>query len=268
MAAMAGSLRRMLHLSLIGCVGLGVTHRLLGFVLQPQLQQPRPWWGTEGSLALRALGGGVGPDTLSGEAARLVSSRVRGTSFLLPNRWCDMANLAGVESKAGQSGQDIAKMTPASVEEMHRAFVDAEEGAVAKLDAWKRLCDILSDTAQIQGCINTPLRDTGERAMHRAAELGRVQNLRWLVRNGANVNAATAPAYELSPKGDSSLALCPAHVAAAYGQIEALEALEIAGADLNCRRPDGATPLDFAVDAGQNEAVAWLTKRGVASGLS
>merc|ERR1712032_1320098 len=120
----------------------------------------------------------------------------------------------------GQAGKTFGiKMNPDTVKEMHQTFIDAPEQATPSLEAWKRLCDILAETANIYGGIDAPVADSGERATHRAAELGRVQNLEWLLRNGADVNAATAPAHELSAAGDMSLGLSPAHVAAAYGQV-------------------------------------------------
>ncbi|CAE8646693.1 unnamed protein product [Polarella glacialis] len=160
-----------------------------------------------------------------------------------------------------------SSLSAAVVEKLHRAFVDAEGAETGVLEVWKQLCEELRDKANIQGCINTPLRETGERATHRAAMLGQVQKLRWLVLNGADVNAATAPALDMCADGSASSALCPAHVAAIYGQIEAMSVLQSAGADLNCRRTDGATPLDFAKDAEQSEAVAWITLRGGLHGI-
>ena len=50
-----------------------------------------------------------------------------------------------------------------------------------------------------RGGINTPLRETGERAMHRAASLGHVQKLKWLILHGADVAAATSPALDMCP---------------------------------------------------------------------
>jgi len=159
-------------------------------------------------------------------------------------------------------------MSPAIVEKLHRTFVDAEDGETSVLKAWMGLCAKLEDSANIRGGINTPLRETGERALHRAAAFGHLQKLKWLVMHGADIAAATAPALDLSSDGDMSSSLYPAHVAAIYGQLDALRLLQSSGADLNCRRPDGATPLDFAEDAGQGDVAAWLLSHGGVRGIT
>jgi len=181
-------------------------------------------------------------------------------------KWCEVANLAQQQSlaKTADNGQatPVPQMSPTTVEEMHESFVNAPDGDFATLQAWKRFSDMLKESAKIQGVLDAPLRDSGERAVHRAAELGRVKNLRWLHENGADIHAATAPALALSPDGDASLSLLPAHVAAMFGQTVALTFLAGAGADLNCRRPDGATPLDLALEQGHEEAAQWLGDNG------
>ncbi|CAK9081460.1 unnamed protein product [Durusdinium trenchii] len=154
------------------------------------------------------------------------------------------------------------------VEEMHFAFIYAEDGAADALNAWKRFCDMLKETEKILGAIDAPLRDTGERATHRAAEVGNLQNLKWLVENGADINATTAPALQLSPAGDQTLGLTPVLVAASFGQTKALEFLKSVGADLNLARVDGATALDLALDQEHSETAAWLEQNGVARVLA
>lgn len=91
--------------------------------------------------------------------------------------------------------------------------------------------------------------------------------MKWLADNGADINATTAPALQLSPAGDMSLGLTPVLVAAQFGQIKALEALKSAGADLNFARADGATALDLALDQEHSETAAWLEQNGVAKGV-
>merc|ERR1712217_649808 len=151
-----------------------------------------------------------------------------------------------------------AGLNAALVERLHRAFVDAKDGEPAALKAWMGVCSKVN----VVGGVNTPLRESGERALHRAAEHGRIEVLKWLVVQAADVNAATAPALDMSPDGDASSSLVPVHVAAINGHEEALSVLFSSGADLNARRPDGATALDFAVDCEQKEAAEWLQQRG------
>merc|ERR1712014_3597 len=145
---------------------------------------------------------------------------------------------------------------------------DADDGAIQVLETWKMTCDLLQETANLRGGLDTPLRESGERAFHKAVMFGNVQNIKWLVRNGADVNAATAPSLDMSPDGTASSSLCPMHVAAIYGQMEALAILQGAGADINCKRLDGVTPLDFAEDTEQAEAANWLLLRGGVRGVA
>uniref|UniRef100_A0A7S2MHP3 Uncharacterized protein n=1 Tax=Zooxanthella nutricula TaxID=1333877 RepID=A0A7S2MHP3_9DINO len=162
--------------------------------------------------------------------------------------------------------EDFA-LTPELVEHLHRQVMDAEEGETSVFEAWDWLCGLLKKALGIHGAMDAPDRQTGDRAVHVAAAAGHVQNLRWLAQHGADVNAASAPALELSPKGDMSKGLRPAHVAAAHGQVGALACLAEAGADLNAKRwPDGATPLDFARDGGHADAAAWLEAKGAQGG--
>eukprot|EP00439_Symbiodinium_sp_Y106_P056380 s2371_g7.t3 len=147
------------------------------------------------------------------------------------------------------------------VEKYHFAFVNAqaeppshllvcsgpvsgrEDGDSAALEAWKRFCDMLRETEKILGAIDAPLRDTGDT----------VQGV-----------AITAPAFSLSADGDMCLGLTPVHVAASFGQTQALDFLKSLGCDLNFKRGDGATALDLAVDQEQAETAAWLEKNGAA----
>jgi len=159
-------------------------------------------------------------------------------------------------------------MTPAIVETLHRKFVHAAEGDVQALETWWHLCDTIKQRLGIIGGLNAPLRDSGERAAHSFAERGCERNLKWLVQRGADVNAATAPSLDMSPDGDASSFLSPAHVAAICGQLDALCVLVSAGAEINCKRPDGATPVDFAHDQGHTVIVEWLVRHGGKSGLA
>jgi len=179
-------------------------------------------------------------------------------------KFCEIANEAEKKSQAGEAGGMFGKpLSPEVVEEMHFAFINAKDGVLDALDAWKRFCDMLKETEKILGAIDAPLRDSGERATHRAAEVGNLQNLKWLVDNGADINATTAPALALSDAGDQTLGLTPVLVAATYGQTKALEFLKAAGADLNLARVDGATALDLAIDQEHSETAAWLEQNGV-----
>ncbi|CAE7531109.1 atad3-b [Symbiodinium natans] len=185
-------------------------------------------------------------------------------------KFCEAANAAEAQSKAAKDGSGRLfgeDLTPEVVEKFHFLFVNSSEGDKETLEAWKRFCDMLRETEKILGVIDAPLRDTGERATHHAAEAGHLQNLKWLHDNGADINATTAPAFSLSPDGDVSLGLTPTLVAASFGQTQALEFLKSAGCDLNLQRGDGATALDLALDQGHADTAAWLEANGAARGL-
>lgn len=186
-------------------------------------------------------------------------------------KFCEAANAAEAQSKTAKDGAARLfgeDLTPEVVEKYHFAFVNAQDGDSEALEAWKRFCDMLRETEKILGAIDAPLRDTGERATHHAAEVGHIQNLKWLHDNGADINAITAPALSLSADGDISLGLTPVHVAATFGQTQALDFLKSLGCDLNFKRADGATALDLALDAEQSETAAWLEKNGAVRGVS
>mmetsp|Transcript_8095 Transcript_8095/g.21974 ORF Transcript_8095/g.21974 Transcript_8095/m.21974 type:complete len:240 (-) Transcript_8095:73-792(-) len=181
-------------------------------------------------------------------------------------KWCEAANAAQQASAAKQADKaqaaGLPELTPAAVEEMHVSFVNALDGDFETLEAWKRFSNLVRDSAKIQGALDAPLKDTGERAVHRAAEQGRVKNLRWLHENGADLTAFTATALALSEDATASLSLSPAHVAAMFNQTVALAFLKSIGVDLGTRRPDGITPLDLAIEQGRSEAAQWLGDQG------
>merc|ERR1712232_476536 len=77
-------------------------------------------------------------------------------------------------------------MSPAMIEKLHRTFIEAEDGETSALKAWMGLCLKLEAAGVIRGGVNTPLRETGERALHRAAAMGHVQKLKLLVVHGAD----------------------------------------------------------------------------------
>ncbi|CAK9044166.1 Phosphatidylinositol 4-phosphate 5-kinase 4 [Durusdinium trenchii] len=72
-------------------------------------------------------------------------------------KFCEVANEAEKKSQAGEVGKMFGKpLSPEVVEEMHFAFIYAEDGAADALNAWKRFCDMLKETEKILGAIDAP----------------------------------------------------------------------------------------------------------------
>ncbi len=80
---------------------------------------------------------------------------------------------------------------------------------------------------------------------------------RWLIDHGADVNLAWGEAGE-----------APLHVAARRWDVPLVEALVNAGAAIDRRRADGATPYTVAALAGNNEVARWLIAHGAVDDLT
>ncbi len=86
-----------------------------------------------------------------------------------------------------------------------------------------------------------------------------------LLDHGAEANAATGDAFEVVKNGPLALGhLTPLQVAAGLGNLQAVEALVKAGADLHAKDVRGATPLVFAVatDHANPQVVKLLLDKG------
>ncbi len=80
--------------------------------------------------------------------------------------------------------------------------------------------------------------------------------------DGERVDALLAADPAAAARSDGWLS--PLHVAAAMGRLALMERLVAAGAVLDAPGGDGMTPLERALDQGQDEAAAWLRARGAA----
>jgi RNA polymerase sigma factor (sigma-70 family) len=90
-----------------------------------------------------------------------------------------------------------------------------------------------------------------------AALFGRqVATSRLLVDRGAEVNVRRGG------KGWPRAGWTPLHYAAGYGLVELIEPLIARGGDLNAIDDDGRTPLQMAIEEGQDEAVSLLRQEG------
>ena len=87
-------------------------------------------------------------------------------------------------------------------------------------------------------------------ALHSAADLGKMDVLRFLLANGASMTIKSA---------GSSM---PIHKAALNGRGDAVLALIAEGCDLNALADDGSTPLQVAAFYGQKTVVQYLTSIG------
>ncbi|MCC7186579.1 MAG: ankyrin repeat domain-containing protein [Acidobacteria bacterium] len=81
--------------------------------------------------------------------------------------------------------------------------------------------------------------------------------VRWLIAHGADPNLSWGPQDE-----------APLHVAARRWTVDVVEALVAAGADVNRRRADGATPHTVAATSGHNTIAQWLLTHGATDELS
>ena len=100
-----------------------------------------------------------------------------------------------------------------------------------------RLKQIISNGQDVNATLRSPDGDkSGETALMRAAQRGRVDCVQELVRNGANVGTK-------GPNATTAL-----HEAAAGGHANCMEVLMNAGADVSVKNKDGKSAIDVAND--------------------
>ena len=90
----------------------------------------------------------------------------------------------------------------------------------------------------------------GVTILHSAAEHGSRDTVEFLIRKGANVNAASIDKWT------------PLHNAASSGHIDIVEVLINNGASINVKSGSGITPLHDAASAGQTRVIEFLLKKG------
>ncbi len=160
-----------------------------------------------------------------------------------------------------------------------RALAALEHG---DLEAFKRL------RARIQGAL---LDRAGRPVLLRAAELGRVAFVQWLVSRGDAVDQAdpigftalmeaareghvalvrdllVRGAYVRAQAKPAALSFEPVHLAALGDEPEILRALVEAGADINVVDTDGTPPLVWALYEQRDKAARWLIAHGADQSL-
>ncbi|KAJ5234999.1 uncharacterized protein N7469_004167 [Penicillium citrinum] len=90
----------------------------------------------------------------------------------------------------------------------------------------------------------------GVTLLHAAAENGSIDTVKFLVRKGANVNAASIDKWT------------PLHNAASKGHIDIVAFLIDNGASINIKSGSGITPLHDAASTGQTSTIKFLLNRG------
>jgi uncharacterized protein len=134
--------------------------------------------------------------------------------------------------------------------------VEALLAAGAKPNVWEAA--ILGDAQRVRRLIAADpsllqkLAPDGAPPLHYAAHFGKIDAMRALVSQGADVDAMAGGAF-----GNTAL-----HAAAAGGQTEAAEALLRVGAKVDARDHNGYTPLHVAAASGVAPLVELLLKRG------
>jgi len=86
-----------------------------------------------------------------------------------------------------------------------------------------------------------------------SAHSGKVKAMKWLIDNGADVNARN-----VTKDSDQTPVFC----AAINGHVEAIKLLKEHGADINARNDDGVTPLGMAIKNSHIEAAEYLRANG------
>jgi ankyrin repeat protein len=153
--------------------------------------------------------------------------------------------------------------------------------AVANIET-EAVIHLIENVADVNLC---ECGSKGRSPLHAAAEYGNLEILDCLIKAGANVNLLdsdsatplfravtrdkTEAAIHLIRNG-SDVNVCegrfkgrsPLHAAAEYGQLEIMDCLIKAGADVIVHDSDGATPLFRAVAKGKTEAVILLIRNG------
>jgi ankyrin repeat protein len=131
-------------------------------------------------------------------------------------------------------------------------FAQTPSGVDAMLYAAKKgYLDTLKWLVENGADVNAKSDVYGEFAVHVAAENGRVDVLEWLKTNGADMDAE-----------DEMFDSQAVHKAVMEGQVEALEWLKDNGADLQAKTSSGRTPAHRAASRGNLAALQWLEKNG------
>ncbi|RYD17319.1 MAG: ankyrin repeat domain-containing protein [Verrucomicrobiaceae bacterium] len=130
-----------------------------------------------------------------------------------------------------------------------RAIHDSSPLEAAAYNAQPEACDLLLQAGADPNATSLP---TGETVLHqtitKSGDSRRTRIVHALIAAGADVNRKTTPhiptqsfARDIRTRGET-----PLHRAAAYGDLETIQALIEAGADISARDTNGDSPLTWA----------------------
>ncbi|KAI2808945.1 ankyrin repeat domain-containing protein [Blomia tropicalis] len=133
-------------------------------------------------------------------------------------------------STKGQHGDDMESDNISEEPEEHPILKAAEKG---KLDLVKQMIQMEPWSVNVSDV-------DGYTPLHRASYNNRIEVVKYLIENGANVRAKTMDGWE------------PIHSAAQWGNVQIVRILMASGGDINARSNGGNTPFHLAVSRPSN----------------
>jgi uncharacterized protein len=125
-------------------------------------------------------------------------------------------------------------------------YTGMREGSPLMLAAYAGQSKFISLYLEHGAEVNLALSTAGESALHMAAVKNRTEAAKLLIQAGANVNQCTHADVSTDMIEGKLWGETPLHFAAAYGDLETIEALLAAAADRSLTNAKGERPLNYA----------------------